>query len=94
MSISFVTRSRHLKVVPALPRPTGSSITSYLSTARILHNSECSLFFMTLSMYLVSEEYPNSISHIFLAAIYLGMDASVSISVPLFESPGSASHVI
>jgi hypothetical protein len=40
MSISFVARSRHLKSVPTLPRATGSSITSYLSAASNLHNSD------------------------------------------------------
>jgi hypothetical protein len=66
MSISFVARSRHLKSVPALSRTIGSSITSYPSAVSNLHSSACCSFFsMTLSMYLVSEEYPNSISHKF-----------------------------
>jgi hypothetical protein len=67
MSISYVARSRHLKTVPALVRTTGSSITSYPSAASNFHSSACCSFFsVTLSMYLVSEEYPNSISRIFL----------------------------
>jgi hypothetical protein len=34
MFISFVARSRHSKSVPALPRTTGSSITSYFGFAQ------------------------------------------------------------
>jgi hypothetical protein len=40
-------------------------------SASNLHSSACCSFFsMTLSMYLVSEEYPNSMSHTFLGLPY------------------------
>jgi hypothetical protein len=43
-------------MLSALPRTTGSSITTYLSAASNLHNSAYYSFLsMTLSMYLVSE---------------------------------------
>jgi hypothetical protein len=85
MSISFVARSRHLKSVPALPRTMGSSITSYPSAASNLHSSACCSFFsMTLSMYLVSEEYPNSISHIFLGLPFIWVGTLLS---PFLQSP-------
>jgi hypothetical protein len=44
-----------------------------------LHSSACCSFFsMTLSMYLVSEEYPNSISHIFLGLPFIWVGTLLS----------------
>jgi len=84
MSISVVPRSRHLKSVPALPRKIGSSITSYPSVASRLHSSACCCFFSaTFFIYLVLEEYPSSMIHIFLGQpiVWVGTVASRSFSL-------------
>jgi len=59
MSNSLVAQSRHLKSISAPPRTVGSSITSFPSVTSRLHSLACCCFFSaTLSIYLVSEEYP------------------------------------
>jgi hypothetical protein len=77
-------------------RTTGSSITSYPSAAGNLHSSACFSFFsVTLSMYLISEVYPNPIIYYFPeSTIYLGRKLMYLLRVPFLGALSISSLVI